>query len=154
MEYQFYLLPTFEKHEEKKYCYSFDQTPENINQLLINSHIEKQFENKELCTKCAFHCQLWYDDMILERKKFIYSPKSFLSKYSFNQFDFIYDQIDHPTIHCISYEKVKNVFQELSKKRAYKQSDIDAYDKTMEILKWINEMYEKYKVCICYEEIL
>lgn len=160
MEYHFYILPLLEKHDHQKYCYSYNDQPENLDHILCNTNIEEKFKKNELCLKCAFYAQLWYDHMILERKQFhITETKTKTkseSKFAFHQFDISdkYQNIDHPTLQFISHQKAKEALTTLSAKRAYKQSDIDAYDKSMEILQYINEMYEKYKILIFYETYL
>ena len=155
MEYIFYIIPFIENHDSTKHiCYSFHQQPKDIEHILSNTTIEDNFQSNQLCLKCAFYCQLWYDSMILEKRTFTYSLKSMNSKYAFKEFDLIsdYENVTHPTLHYISPIKASNTLHTLLTKRAYTTKDIEAYDKTIEIVKYINDMYQKYKILIFYEE--
>ena len=150
-QYHFYVIPYIENHNDEKYCYGYNEQPENLEHLLSTTLLENQYECKHLCMKCAFYAQLWYNELILEKKVFTYSS---LSKFGFHQIGISdkYKNISHPTLQFVSYEKVKSVLQTYSSKRAYKSMDIKAYDTTIEVLTWICEMYEKYKILIFYEE--
>lgn len=154
MEYHFYILPLIENHDNQKYCYSYNDQPENLDHILSHTDIEEKFRSNQLCLKCAFYTQLWYDQMILEKKIFTFtSKKNKLSPFEFSNIHISdqYKNINHPTLYFISPQKAKEALSTLSTKRVYKQNDIDAYDKSMEILQYINEMYNKYKIVIFYE---
>ncbi len=154
MEYYIYIIPFVEKHDHLKYCYSYDRKPENLDHILSNTDIEDKFQSNKLCLKCAFFANLWYDQMIIEKKNFTYKIKD--SKYELKEFDITidsdFDLDPYSTMHYVSSDKVEKLLQTLSMKRVYKAKDIYAYDKTIEILEYMKDMYKKYKVRIFYEE--
>ncbi len=156
MEYIFYVLPYYKYHESNKYCIQLDKSPEDLETFLNNHPIETHFENKNCCLKCALYAQLFYNQMIIEKKIIKYTSKSYNSKFSFKELNIenIFDNLNHNTLLYVNYDKTKVVYNDLIKKRAYKLSDIEAYDITKEILEYIIEKYEKYNVLIFYETFI
>lgn len=156
MEYILYIMPFFEKHDQNKYCFNLENSPENLETFILNSNIETRFQENKCCLKCAFYSQLWYNEMILEKKEFKYTYKSYLSKYSIKNYDIIsnYNNINHITMVYINPDKAKSVYNQLLKERAYKLSDISAYDTTKELLEYVIEKYDKYKILIFMENFL
>ncbi len=157
MEYIFYIIPYYKYHESNKYCVKLDKSPEDLETFLNSNPIEEHFENKNCCLKCALYAQLFYNQMIVEKKEIKYTSKSYNSKFSIQQLDIttIFENINHNnTLFYANYDKVKSVYNDLLKKRAYKLSDIEAYDITKEILEYIIEKYEKYNVLIFYEQFI
>ncbi len=156
MEYIFYVLPYYKNHESNKYCAQLDKSPEDLETFLNNSEIERHFENKNCCLKCALYAQLFYNQMIVEKKIIKYTYKSYNSKFSIQQLniDDNFEKLNHHTLIYVNYDKTKVVYQDLLKKRAYKLSDIEAYDITKEILEYILEKYDKYHVLIFYEQFV
>lgn len=155
MEYMFYVIPYYKNHESNKYCVQLDKSPEDLETFLNNSEIETHFENKNCCLKCALYAQLFYNQMIVEKKDIKYTLKSYSSKFSIEQLDIntIFDNLRHHTLLYVNYNKAKALYCDLLKKRAYKLSDIEAYDTTKEILEYILEKYDKYNILIFYETI-
>ena len=152
MEYIFYLLPHISTHDTSKKCYSI----ETYDDSHFQSTLDEEFEAKKLCLKCAFHAQLWYNELILEKRNISYRIKAQHSKYAFSTLDLndVTTSTHHPTMILISHDKAKRALQELETKHAYKASDIEAYDTSKEILSWICHMYQTYHVHIFYEEYL
>ncbi len=156
MEYIFYVIPYYKYHESNKYCIQLDKSPEDLETFLSNSTIEEHFENKNCCLKCALYAQLWYNQMIVKKKEIKYTSKSYKSKFSIQHLDIssIFENINHPTLLYVDYDKVKAVYQYLLKQRANRLSDIEAYDTTKEILEYILQKYNTYNVLIFYETFI
>lgn len=153
MEYTIYIFPFMEKHDLNKYCFNLENLPENLEDFISNSKIEEHFQNNKCCAKCAFYAQLWYDNMIIEKRDFEYSYKGILSQYSIKNLEItdIYKNINHNTLTYINPNKAKSVYNDLIKKRAYKSFDIEAYDITKDILEYIIEKYDNYNVILYME---
>ena len=153
MEYIFYVMPYYKTHELNKKCYHLDSQPINLEDFLNTIEIETHFDNKNCCLKCALYAQLWYNQMILEKREFKYNSKSYLSKFSIKNLNIedTFENINHPTLTYIHPEKAKNIYNQLLKERAYKLADVSAYDITKELLEYIIEKYDKYNVLIFME---
>ncbi len=156
MEYIFYILPYYKNHELNTKCFSLESQPNDLDEFLNTSNIETHFENKKCCLKCALYAQLWYNQMIVEKKEFKYTSKSHLSKFSIKNMEIIstFENINHNTLDYIDPLKAKNVYNQLLKQRAYKSADVSAYDITKELLEYIIEKYEKYNILIFMEQYI
>lgn len=153
MEYIFYILPYYKNHELNTKCFSLESQPYDLDEFLNTTNMETHFENKKCCLKCALYAQLWYNQMIVEKKEIKYTSKSHLSKFSIQNIDIIsiFENINHSTLTYIHPEKAKNVYAQFVKQRAYKLSDIEAYDITKELLEYVIEKYDKYNILIFME---
>ncbi len=147
-QYHFYVILHKDDHEENKYCYGFNEEPQNLDHILSTTLIEEQFGSKHLCKKCAFYTQLWYDELLFEdgKKVYTYSQKAHNSKFALSQMNIVgtYKNVNHRTLQFIDPIKAKSALQRLSSQRAYKDSDIKAYDTTMEILTFVNQIYDPF----------
>jgi hypothetical protein len=153
MEYIFYILPYYKNHEDNTKCFFLESQPNDLDEFLNTANIETYFENKKCCLKCALYVQLWYNQMIVEKKEIKYTSKSYLSKFSIKNLHIedTFENISHPTMIYISPIKAKSVYEQFVKQRAYKLSDIEAYDITKELLEYIIEKYEKYNILVFME---
>ena len=119
MEYIFYLLPKVNKHEKDKYCYSYEEEPNDIEDILSSSTIEEDFEKDKVCKKCAFYLHLWHHTLILEKHSYIYSNKSLSSKYALSQLNIqgAYPNINikESSLQYVDEMKVKESLQSLMK---------------------------------------